>query len=307
MPETLNRSDFSLLVILNAVLQERSVSRAAVRMNLSQPAISHAMHRLRRLVGDDLLVRVGQRYELTAAAQALVEPLRITLKQLDELICQRPTFDPQSAAREFKILASDYTAAILFRPAIRKLAATAPNLRIFISPSVNDPVGALRSGEYDLAFYPANVRPDASDLSYETAFRDTWCCATWSGNRAIGDSLSLEAFEALPHIVEYFTDLPDHDFIRRVFPSATGRRKPLAGTNYILLIPFLLQGTSTLAVVPRRLADWLREAADLRVLDLPFEAPDFVQEMCWSSRYTTDPAHLWLRRFLREMALGDAG
>lgn len=298
----LNQVDFNLLIVLDAVLQERSVSKAAARVGRSQPAISHALQRLRTVFRDQLLVRVGQRYELTAAAQALAEPLHIVLQQLGDVLVARPSFDPQNAEREFKIGASDYTAAVLIRPVIHQLAIAAPKIRLTIEPLADDPSGSLRNGQQDLAFYPAERRPKAPDLCFEIVLHDALCCVAWSRNTAIGNRLTPEAFASLPHIVDLHGTSPEQGGIGRILAAAGSRRRHVVRTNYLLLTPFLLQGTSSLAVLPRRLADLLCEATATRVLSLPFDAPEWVLGMCWSSRHTSDPAHLWLRTLVKETA-----
>src|SRR6185437_4360475 len=101
----------NLLVVLDVLLNERNVTRAGARVGLSQPAMSNALQRLRRLFNDELMVRVGRRYELTAEGQALIEPLRHALRQVSDLLEERPTFDPTAAEREFTVAASDYIAA----------------------------------------------------------------------------------------------------------------------------------------------------------------------------------------------------
>lgn len=298
----LNNMDFNLLVVLDAVLQERSVSRAAQRVGRTQPAISHALRRLRFLFEDELLVRVGQRYELTAVAEALANPLHIALQQIADVVKARPSFDPQYAVREFRIMASDYTAAVLVRPAIRKLAVLAPGIQLIIDPIADDPFAAVRNGQCDLILAPIIERPDTSGLCFEFIQRDSWCCVASLDNAAIGEVLTRETFETLPHIVDLFTPLPEQGSIGKVLAENGSGRSHILRTNYVLLTPFLLEGTSALAVLPRGLADWVSQLAPLRVLPLPFEFPELIQEMCWSSRYTTDPAHLWLRTLLRDTA-----
>lgn len=305
MPPKLSQIDINLLPILDALLQERSVSRAAVRVGRSQPAISHALRRLRHLLQDELLVRVGQRYELTAEAQALADPLHVLLQQLSDVLAARPTFDPQHAEREFSIAATDYVAGTILRSAIQKLAVEAPRVRFNISEATGgDVVAEIRSGHQHIAIFPKELRPIASDFHSEVLARDTWCCAAWSGNTAIGSRLTQETFETLPHVVELFSPSVEQGYPGAFLASLGVRRRPIVRTSYILLAPFLLQGTSALAVLPRRLADWFCEAADLRIFPVPFELPDFIIEMCWSARYTTDPAHMWLRSELKDAAAG---
>lgn len=307
VPSSLSNIDFNLLIVLDAILQERSVSKAAQRVGRTQPAISHALRRLRAMFDDELLVRIGQRYELTAVAEALANPLHIALQQMAEVLTARPSFDPGSAVRQFRIMASDFSAAVLVRPAIRKLAALAPGIRLTIEPISEDPFSAVGNGQCDLIVAPFLERPGASGLCFEFVQRDKWCCVASADNTAIGDELTRETFETLPHVVDLFTPLPEQGSVGKVLAQYGTVRADIVRTNYVLLTPFLLDGTSALAVLPRSLADWISQLIPLRVLPLPFEFPEIVQEMCWSSRYNGDPAHTWLRALLKDSAVSDAG
>lgn len=299
----LHQIDTNLLPILDALLQERSVTLAANRVGRSQPAVSHALSRLRHLLENELLVRVGRKYELTAEAEAMAGPLHIALQQLGDVLTARPSFDPQSAEREFSVTTSDYLAATILCPAIQKLAAIAPGIRLSIvettGPNVIDDI---RNSQGRIAIYPVDERPVAPDLHFEFLTKDSWCCATWAGNPFVKEKITENEFKELPHIVEFFSPYPEDVFLGKFLYDKGYNRNCIVRTNYMLLIPFMLQNTSALSVLPRRMADWLCQAADLRVLELPFEVPDFAIEMCWSARYTADPAHRWLRSVLRDSA-----
>lgn len=305
MPLPLNQADMALLPVLDALLQERSVTRAASQLGRSQPAVSHALSRLRMLLGNELLVRVGRRYELTTEAEEMVEPLHALLQQLGDVLTARPTFDARQANHEYWIATSDYLSASILHPVIQKIAVYAPGIRLSILDTTGaDLAMATRNTPGCIAIYPSEGRPTAPGLDFDFLTNDSWCCAAWAGNTLIGDELTQHDFESLPHIIEFFTPSPDQTFIGRFLKEKGSQRRQLVKTSYIFLIPFLLRGTSALAVLPRRVADWLCEAADLRIFPLPFDVPDFAIEMCWSTRYTTDPAHSWIRSTLKDAAQG---
>lgn len=306
MPLNLNQADMALLPVLDALLQERSVTRAARQLGRSQPAVSHALSRLRMLLGNELLVRVGRRYELTVEAEEMVEPLHALLEQLGDVLTARPSFDPRHTDHEFWIATSDYLSASILHPVIQKIAIEAPGIRLSILDSTgSDFVPSVRNEPGTIAIYPGDARPEGPGLEFEFLTNDSWCCAAWEGNSSVREGLTQHAFETLPHIIEFFTPSPDQTFIGRFLKEKGSQRRQLVKTSYIFLIPFLLRGTSALAVLPRRVADWLCKAADLRIFPLPFDVPDFAIEMCWSSRYTTDPAHSWMRSVLKDAVAGD--
>lgn len=305
MPLNLSQIDIKLLPVLDALLQERSVTRAARRVGRSQPAVSHALKHLRELFQNELLVRVGPGYELTAEAEAIAGPLHAVLRQLTDMLAVQPTFDPANADREFRITTSDYISASILRPAFQKLAHIAPGVRLSIMEgSLPDAMENVRNGPGGIAIYPEDERPDAQDLDFEFLVHDSLCCATWAGNPEVGEDLTEDAFRSLPHIIEFFSPTPEQIFSGKLMAEHGCRRTYTVRTPHIFLIPFLLEGTTALAVLPRRMADQVRRAANLRIFPLPFETPDFGIEMCWSTRYTADPAHSWLRSVLKDAAYG---
>lgn len=299
---TLGNVNLNLLVILDAVLQERSVSRAAARLGRSQPAISHALQRLRHLFGDELLVRAGRRYKLTPVAKVLADPLHASLKQMSELLVKRPTFNPQTAEREFNIGVTDFAAMVLLRPLLRKITVTAPNIRFNIIPPGSNLVVPIRNGDQDLAIYPRGVCPQSSDLCSDIVLRDTWCCVAWVNNPVIKGNITREVLQSLPHVIDHFTTVPEQGTVSQMLAAEGIYRKHVMRTNHILLMPFLIEGTSALAIMQTRLAHLLCQSASLRIYPLPFELPELTHEMYWSAPNTTDPGHTWLRNLLLETA-----
>lgn len=149
--DDLRRIDLNLLLTLHALLAEQHVSRAALRLHRSQPAVSHALAQLRELFGDPLLVRRGGRLQVTARAQALVEPLQQALEQLDGLLGS-PGFDPQRAQRSFRLAMSDYGARVVLPGLMRLLRNEAPGIDLIVSQGSREAMlGQLFDGEADLA------------------------------------------------------------------------------------------------------------------------------------------------------------
>src|SRR4051812_45004924 len=135
----LRNVDLNLLVVLDALLAERNVSRAGRRLGLSQPAASSSLARLRKMFGDPLLVRQGREFTLTAEAERLVQPVREILNLVERTIEQRPEFDPSTDRRTFSISASDYATLVLLSPFVRAAAAEAPGVTIHVLPRSRDP------------------------------------------------------------------------------------------------------------------------------------------------------------------------
>ncbi|MBV8083232.1 MAG: LysR family transcriptional regulator [Chloroflexi bacterium] len=300
--------DMNLLVVLDALLNERNVTRAGERVGLSQPAMSNALQRLRRLFNDELMVRVGRHYELTAEGEALIEPLREALQRVGDLLEERPTFDPARAQRSFTVAVSDYVLAIVVRPLLRRLASEAPCVRLRLEPLRGSVADLVRNGQLDLAIMPTDsgAQQQANELPHETLLRDSWVCVAWSENHAVGERLTRETFQSLPHVVDMLgsSPTPASTYLGSRLAGVGIERRALASLDNFMLMPFLIEGTPALAVLQRRLAEWLCQTAALRILELPFDIPNLVDGMYWSPRHTSDPAHVWLRTLFRETAAG---
>src|SRR4051794_36168050 len=169
-----NKLDLNLLVALDVLLDERSISRAAEQLNLSPSTMSHSLTRLREYFGDDLLVQIGRKMELTARAETLRDVVRDVLLQIDSRIAATPRFDPQQSDRTFRICASDY-AQLVFAPALLRLAAQARSkVRFSFTPFFTTPIRELERGDVDLLVIPSDF--SSPDHPRESLYRDEFVC-----------------------------------------------------------------------------------------------------------------------------------
>lgn len=206
LPESkLANLDLNMLVSLDALLQERSVSRAAARLGLSQPSLSASLARLRRHFRDDLLARVGNRYELTPLAEQLAELTTSALAAVARVFASDPDFDPATAEREFTVLVSDYAISVL-GPGLAALLPQAPNVRLRLhqipTPAVNATGQALR--DVDAMVFPHGY---LSDLPSQQLFTDRWVCIVAAGHPDIGEKLTMTDLEELPMVVAHHAGL----------------------------------------------------------------------------------------------------
>ena len=297
----LSRIDLNLLVALDALLTERHVSRAAARVGLSQPGMSSALARLRRLTGDPLLIREGPVLVPTARAEALAQPVREALAIVERALEDRPAFDPASDECTIRVSCSDYSAVLLIAPLMRRLTAEAPGVTIQIQPRSADPVRSLRRAETDLVIEPVAVMGEAP-LPSRHLFEDRWLCCAWSGNPHLAGGLSAETFAGLGHIVYSMgrgtpMSLAD-DFLVR---SGLRRRVEFSVESFFLA-PLLLQGTELVALVLARVVPLLQRMADITVVPPPLPIPPIAQTMWWSPAHTSDPAHRWVRERIAAVA-----
>jgi len=287
--------DLNLLVALDALLSERSVTRAAQRVGLSQPGMSNALGRLRRLLNDPLLVRQGATLVPTARAEALVAPVHEALELIRGALDAPLRFDPATDRRSFRLSCSDYSVLMLIGPLVRALAAEAPAVVVEVVPRLADAPRALANGDVDLVIEPPEIMGDA-DLESLRLWDDYWTCCVWEGNTHVGKRMTLERYTALGHLIYSMggagqpVALPDLHLGRLGIP-----RRIEVSVESFLLAPFLLQGTDLVTLIPKRAEAFLRRIGDIRVLESPIDLPGLVETLWWHSRSTTDPAHAWLR------------
>ncbi|MGK5683861.1 LysR family transcriptional regulator [Actinoplanes sp. URMC 104] len=285
--------DLNLLVALDALLQQRSVTRAAAQMGLSQPALSASLARLRRHFGDQLLTRVGNEYRLTPLAVQLKDRARIALSGVERVFTVQPDFDPRSANREFSLLVSDYMVAVLGDTLARILAEEAPRSRLrYLS---NTPERVDRAEQVltsnDLLVMPHGF---VTDLSHRDLYSDDWVCVVSADNTAVGATLTVEQLESLPWVVTFHGPTAS---------TPAGRQMRMLGiephiqvvTESFLTVPSLVAGTDRVGLLQRRLVDLLPLNAGIRALPPPFDAAPLIEAMWWHPMYDADPAHRYLR------------
>ncbi len=285
--------DLNLLVSLDALLQQRSVTRAAAQMGLSQPALSASLARLRRHFGDELLTRVGNEYRLTPLAVQLKDLARLALTSVERVFTAQPEFDPASSTREFSLLVSDYVVAVLGDTIAALLAEEAPHSRLRLA--VNTPEMVDRAEQVllstDLLVLPHGF---VTDLSHRDLYRDEWVCVVSADNAAVEDELTVEHLESLPWVVSYHGPTASTPAARQMRMLGIEPRVQVVTENF-LSVPGLVAGSERIALLQRRLVDLLPLSSGIRALPVPFEAGPLVEAMWWHPVYDDDPEHAYLR------------
>ncbi len=292
----LRRFDLNLLLSLHALLHTRSVTAAGEWLGVTQPAMSADLRRLRQMFGDELLVRTGRDYKLTALGQVLVEPLMQTLVDVERTLTRRPDFDPTSERREFSIAISDYLLALLLQPLAARLCEEAPRVTIHSHTLPPDSLAMVLRSEIDLTFGDY-ATPEG--LHSEVLFTDRWVCVVSADHPDVEDVMTRELFARLPHL-EWGIGTPIVQSYAEQAYAAMGieRHVPLT-TESFTLPPLLLRGTRLVALVQERLA---RRFTGLKLLTPPLPIPDLTESMYWSAAVEADPAHIWLRGLIRDIA-----
>jgi LysR family transcriptional regulator, nod-box dependent transcriptional activator len=296
----LQRFDLNLLLSLRALLHARNVTLAGERIGITQPAMSADLRRLRQMLGDELLVRVGREYQLTPLARDLVEPLDHALSEIELALTHRPTFDPATAKRRFTLMTTDYGLLVLMPAVIRRLLAEAPGVTVHTHPLAVEFERLMLNGEVDLVL--GSITREVSDVVHaEVLYTDRWVCAVSADHPDLpaDGQMPLDLFERLPHIEWAMGEPPVHSNAESFYEHLGLRRWVVMTTESFSLMPQLIRGTPLVALVHERLA---RQHTGLVLLDPPIALPQIHQRMYWSAQVATDPAHVWLRRILREVA-----
>ena len=292
--------DLNLLVIYDALMQERSVTKAALRLNMAQPALSQALTRLRRALQDELLVRTPEGMIPTPKAESLAEGVRASLDGLRTALDSAEPFLPETAQRRFAIAVNNHAALVLAAPLAAVAAAEAPGVLLdFVPSGTVDLADRLDRGEFDLAIGGTAAPGDRfSDLRL---FYDRFAVLMRRGHAAaVPGALTLEAFAALPHLVitssgesVAFVDaaLAEAKLGRRI-----ALRAPLLATSAALL------QSDMIAVVSERAAQEFARMAPLTIAPLPFASPTIITAMLWHRRVGAVPAHRWLRDLVVRVA-----
>jgi len=294
--------DLNLLATLDALLAESNVTRAATRLNLTQPAVSAQLSRLRQLFGDPLLLPAANGRGMTPTPRALelAEPLQAALQALEAVVRRRPAFDPHADARRFVIAASDQSVATLGLALMRAWPTrTGPRVRLaFVSSGVAGLAELMERGQIDLLLGSERMMLPA--LKARRMYEERFVVAQRKAHPRGTAPYTLEAYCALEHVLvstsggSFFGFMDEH-------LEALGRTRQVAlSLQHFTLVPEILACTDYISTLPERLLMRCRDRLDL--FDLPFEARGFTLFAGWHARNHNDPAHTWLRETISEIA-----
>ena len=302
--DDLRRFDLNLLVAFDALMAERSVTGAARRLGLGQPAMSNALSRLRDMFGDPLLTRTPSGMQPTGRAFDLAEPVSRLLAALREEVFPSAVFRPETETRAFRIGASDQVEAALMRDVLRRVHEAAPGVRLVMrSIETRRAAELLVTGAIDVAL---GYRPEPEgDIVADTLYRESLACLFDAESCGVSPPLSLEDVASLPHLLVSPRGEPFGHVDEKL--RAAGRsRTVLYMTPHVLAAPFLLRGLRAVAVLPRRLAERCAEAANLSTCPVPLPLEGRSVSMAWHRRAASDPAQRWLRDLVAEIARDQA-
>ncbi|HWD03928.1 MAG TPA: LysR family transcriptional regulator [Amycolatopsis sp.] len=300
MPPDLGHVDLNLLAALDALLSERSVTRAAQRRMVGQPAMSTSLGRLRRLFDDPLLVRAGRGMRLTPLAESLEEPVRQLMVDTNAILSVRRQFDPATDERAFTIVASDYVVLTLLRPLLRRLTTETPRVRVHVRPVGGDYADLLRTGQVDLVIVPWEVLPNHVVFPHERLFSDQFVCVVGAEHPTIGDRMTLAQFQEEPYLAYHAGPL--QPIAEQQLDAAGISRNIEVTTQTFVLAPFLLEGTRLMTLLHLRLFDTVQAPARLRTVEVDLPLRPITEVMLWPREPRGDPGRSWLREQVRRLA-----
>jgi len=295
------RLDLNLLVALDALLTERSVSLAADRLCLSQSATSSALGRLREYFGDELLVVKGRNMILTARAEELIDPVRAVLEQIRTTVAVAPPFDPMTTDRMIRIMASDYSTEVLLAGALAELEKEAPQMRFEIQPMNDSPIEAIERGYVDLLLtIDYAISPDHPS---QLLFEDDYVVVGDRSNPAMSEPMTRDLYFRLGHVSPRFGKqrVPAFEdwFVRR---QKQQRRIEVIAPTFLSL-PGLIVGTNRIATMHRRMADIVVRSMPLVMREIPFAIPPIRESVQWNIANSNDRALRWVTERLQAAAM----
>jgi DNA-binding transcriptional LysR family regulator len=286
--------DLNLLIVFDAVMQERSVTRAGSRIGLSQPAMSHALNRLRYLLKDELFIRAPEGMVPTPRAEMLAHPLRNALSEM-QLALEPAAFDPTASDRHFGLAVNNYAAVVIAPPLVAAVSAAAPAVRLDLRPSGTlDIVDRLDRGDLDLAL--GSMDSPGERFTAAPLLEDEFVMVMRRGHPASRAKLSAATFATLPHL-EISSSREDTSFIDRWLAEGGLARRIALRAPYLSAAPILVQ-SDLVATLSRRIAQEFVRNHPLQLRKPPYDSPNVPTVMLWHRRLDRHPAHRWLREVI---------
>lgn len=298
--------DLNLLVALRELVRERSVTRAAQRLGVTQPAASASLSRLRRHFGDELLVREHGEYALTPLGEQLAQQVEAVCSAAERLFAASSSFDPATSDREFTLVMADYTIMVMGEALSHAVQRAAPRSRLHIRL-----VRESLATEYSdgIRFVDGMVAPPSNgfalpDTRAAELFRDRWVCVLDGDNPVLdgGSALRVRDLAGLPWVAPYYRTGGDSVPVMRQLALLDLEPRVAVRVESYLAVPYFVTGTDRVALMQERLATKLAASSNLRVLECPGDAEPIVEALWWHRHHEDDPANAWLRRLITETA-----
>lgn len=303
-PVQLANLNLNLLVALDALFEEQSVSEAAKRLNVTQSTISHQLNALRELFNDPLLTRKGRAMVLTPRAERLVQPLRDALHEVERAVQGALSFDPATSTRSFRIAMPDLTAATILPTLLRHIETDAPTVCIDVVHALDARLTQrMGEGEIDLVMTAlvGGEAKDRGELRDEVLYSEGFVCIVRKGHPVLkGKSCTLGDLQLVRHVtfspvgkLPSSMGAPVREMAAKAFVGAT--------VPYLLALPGIVRQTDCLATIPAGLSDMFAKDKTLRIMEAPPELGDVIHGLRWHERFSEDQGNQWLRKQIRQV------
>lgn len=284
--------DLNLLVVLDALLRERHVTRAARTIGLSQPAMSSALGRLRHIFDDELLVRTASGMQPTPRAEKLIEPVRQAIGHIERVLESDHGFDAMRSTRRFNVRLSDLLAYLMLPRLMEQVASAAPSVSIDIRHfSPLQTIDALEKDEIDIAV--SMGLEHTGTINQQLLFKDRMVCVLRGSHPLAGGKLTLKRFLAARHLKVSMAPT-DKRFVDDVLSRSNAMRDVALNVPHWLLLPHVLRSTDYVSVMPGAFASAFQDNS-LVIRELPFASKPIEWCLYWHRRHQTNPANRWLR------------
>ena len=299
--------DTYLLRVLTVLLVERNVTRAAIRMNQSQPAISAALRKLRGLFQDELLVRSGNAMVPTPRGLEVLESARAALQEIDKLFVSTQAFDAATTQQQFKIGCPDYLATVFLAGVVRELRRQAPNARLLIHPLGPDYDFDLALANGDLDVVIGNWPEPPEQLHTTPLLDDDIVCLMAAGHPLARRKMTLQQYLHAPHLVPLPFSAAHRGVIDRHLAGLRVTRNVRVAVPFFTMAPHMLIGSDLIFTISRHFAAHYAGLLPLVVVECPIEFPRMRFYQMWHGRQQASPAHQWLRGVLKGVAAATVG
>ncbi|KZN15335.1 LysR family transcriptional regulator [Marinomonas sp. TW1] len=293
--------DLNLLVALDTLLTEQSITKGAKQLNMSPSALSNSLSRLRDYFEDDLLTQIGRRMVVTPLGESLKVHVRNALYNIESTILVQPSFNPQTTDRIFSIFCSDYTLTVLAPHALEIVGKQKSTARFQFLAQVENPDEQLEQGKADLLIIPSDfVSPQhPSEILHEEEF----VAVVWKHSQIAQGELTAEKYTEAGHVLMRPATIKK-DFFETVFAQKYGiRRRLIATTASFASLPALVIGSENIATIHARLATKMAKVWPLKILPLPFDVQPMKQCVQWHQYRNNDEGLMWLINVLKEATI----
>ncbi len=295
--------DLNLMRVFLTVLHERSVTRAAQRLNLTQPAVSYALARLRERFDDPLFVRTATGMQPTPIAFALAGPIERGMNSFAEAVNLRQRFDPATSPRRFRLSMSDIGEMVFLPVLMERVHALAPRLRVeVVEIALEQLPQALKDGEVDLAI--GNLAGLGRHTRHADLFSERYACMGRRGHPVLSAGLTRGQFKRLDHILVAARGSA-HRLLDDVLGEAGLHRQPYLTLPHFSAAAEIVRRTDLTVTLPYRAALWFNRDNAFEIRPLPIALPPLCVTVHWHPRFESDPGTMWLRNLV-ETTLADA-